>query len=100
MLLFHLKMFYMLYTKFEPLCAAFFPEVMKGLWAKKQAKMKRNLSDSAQKPNLMKERTDKSARGSEPEDNQVNLNKSLVFTVSTSLVVYDCQSLQEQEQLE
>ena len=45
-------------------------EVMKGLWAKKQAKMKRNLSDSAQKPNLMKERTDKSARRSEPEDNQ------------------------------
>ena len=45
-------------------------EVMKGLWAKKQAKMKRNLSDSAQKPNLMKERTDKSTRRSEPEDNQ------------------------------
>lgn len=90
----------MLCFKFEPLCAGFFSEVMKGLWAKKQAKMKRNLSDSAQKPNLMKERTDKSARGSEPEDNQVNLNKSLVFTVSTSLVVYDCQSLQEQEQLE
>lgn len=91
MLLFHLKMFYMLYTKFEPLCAAFFPEVMKGLWEKKQAKMKRNLSDSAQKPNLMKERTDKSTRRSEPEDNQVNLNQSLVYTVSTSLVVYDDQ---------
>lgn len=90
----------MLCTKFEPLCAAFFPEVMKGLWEKKQAKMKRNLSESAQKPNLMKERTDKSTRRSEPEDNQVNLNQSLVYTVSTSLVVYDCQSLQEQEQLE
>ncbi|TKY55168.1 hypothetical protein E2542_SST19582 [Spatholobus suberectus] len=46
------------------------PKVMKGLWAKKQAKMKRNLSESAQKPNLMKERTDKAARTSEPEDNQ------------------------------
>ncbi|XP_020227725.1 uncharacterized protein LOC109808935 [Cajanus cajan] len=45
-------------------------EVMKGLWAKKQAKMKRNLSESAQKPNLMKERTDKAARRTEPEDNQ------------------------------
>ncbi|KAL5186253.1 hypothetical protein HKD37_05G012151 [Glycine soja] len=45
-------------------------EVMKGLWEKKQAKMKRNLSESAQKPNLMKERTDKSTRRSEPEDNQ------------------------------
>ncbi|KAH1248743.1 hypothetical protein GmHk_05G012278 [Glycine max] len=66
-------------------------EVMKGLWEKKQAKMKRNLSESAQKPNLMKERTDKSTRRSEPEDNQVNLNQSLVYTVSTSLVVYDDQ---------
>ncbi|KAL2321875.1 hypothetical protein Fmac_026254 [Flemingia macrophylla] len=45
-------------------------EVMKGLWAKKQAKMKRNVSESAQKPNLMKERTDKAARRSEPEDSQ------------------------------
>ncbi|BAT76122.1 hypothetical protein LR48_Vigan01g239300 [Vigna angularis] len=44
-------------------------EVMKGLWAKKQAKLKRNLPESAQKPNLTKERTDKSARRSEPEDN-------------------------------
>lgn len=45
-------------------------EVMKGLWAKKQAKMKKNLSESAQKPNLMKEKMDKAARRSEPEDNQ------------------------------
>ncbi|XP_027331904.1 uncharacterized protein LOC113847180 [Abrus precatorius] len=45
-------------------------EVMKGLWAKKQAKMKRNLSEPAQKLNQMKERTDKAARRFEPEDNQ------------------------------
>jgi len=61
---------------------------MKGLWAKKQAKLKRNSPESAQKPNLMKERTDKSARRSEPEDNLVNLNQTLDFTVSTSLLVY------------
>ncbi|KAI4336103.1 hypothetical protein L6164_014673 [Bauhinia variegata] len=51
-------------------------EVMKGLWAKKQAKMKKNLSESAQKPDLMKEKPglekDKAARRTEPEDNQVN----------------------------
>jgi len=64
---------------------------MKGRWAKKQAKLKRNLSESAQKPNLAKERTDKSARRSEPEDNLVNLNQSLDFTVSTSLLVCYCQ---------
>ncbi|KAK7265717.1 hypothetical protein RJT34_33340 [Clitoria ternatea] len=46
-------------------------EVMKGIWAKKQAKMKRNSSsESAQNPNLIKERTDKAARRSEQEDNQ------------------------------
>lgn len=70
----------------------FLSEVMKGLWAKKQAKLKRNLPESAQKPNLTKERTDKSARRSEPEDNLVNLNQSLDFTVSTFLLVYDCQN--------
>ncbi|KAK7389035.1 hypothetical protein VNO78_23866 [Psophocarpus tetragonolobus] len=45
-------------------------DVMKGLWAKKQAKMKRNLSEPAQKPNLMRESTDKAERRSEMEDNQ------------------------------
>ncbi|KAK7347193.1 hypothetical protein VNO80_21720 [Phaseolus coccineus] len=44
-------------------------EVMKGLWAKKQAKLKRNLSESPQKPNLAKERTDKSARRSDSDEN-------------------------------
>ncbi|XP_061338637.1 uncharacterized protein LOC133285437 [Gastrolobium bilobum] len=49
-------------------------EVMKGLWAKKQAKMKRNLSESAQNSDQSKEKpeleTDKTARRSKPEDNQ------------------------------
>ncbi|KAI4343777.1 hypothetical protein L6164_011087 [Bauhinia variegata] len=49
-------------------------EVMRGLWSKKQAKMKKNMSVSAYKPDLMKEKPglekDKAARSSEPEDNQ------------------------------
>jgi hypothetical protein len=51
-------------------------EVTKGMWAKKQAKMKRNsLPESAQKSNQIKERiNDKTANRSEPEDNKVNLN--------------------------
>lgn len=54
-------------------------EVMKGLLAKKQAKMKRNESESAPKINQKKEMMDKPARRSEPEENQVNLNKDLDF---------------------
>jgi len=51
-------------------------EVTKGMWAKKQAKMKRNsLPESAQKSNQIKERiNDKTSKRSEPEDNKVNLN--------------------------
>ncbi|KAK7330454.1 hypothetical protein VNO77_24648 [Canavalia gladiata] len=45
-------------------------EVMKGLWAKKQAKMKRNLSEPAQQLNQMKEKMDKAARRFEAEDSQ------------------------------
>ncbi|XP_004508842.1 uncharacterized protein [Cicer arietinum] len=45
-------------------------EVTKGMWAKKQAKMKRNSSESAQKSNQIKERIDKGAKSSEPEDNK------------------------------
>ncbi|CAJ2664404.1 unnamed protein product [Trifolium pratense] len=47
-------------------------EVTKGMWAKKQAKMKRNsVSESAQKSNQIKERiSDKAAKSSELEDNK------------------------------
>lgn len=47
-------------------------EVTKGMWAKKQAKMKRNsLAESAQKSNQIKERiNDKTANRSEPKDNK------------------------------
>ncbi|KAK7291651.1 hypothetical protein RIF29_06964 [Crotalaria pallida] len=49
-------------------------EVMKGLWAKKQAKMKKNLPESAQKLDQVKEKSvlemDKASRRSEPEDNK------------------------------
>lgn len=58
-------------------------EVTKGLWAKKQAKMKRSLSEPAHKSNQMKEKMDKAARRSEPED-KVNLNQKFVFVSSYS----------------
>ncbi|OIW18357.1 hypothetical protein TanjilG_31497 [Lupinus angustifolius] len=49
-------------------------EVMKGMWAKKQAKMKKNLPESALKSDQVKEKSllemDKAARRIEPEDNQ------------------------------
>ncbi|XP_058749418.1 uncharacterized protein LOC131635923 [Vicia villosa] len=45
-------------------------EVTKGMWAKKQAKMKRNSSESAQKSNQIKERIDKEAERSQPENNK------------------------------
>lgn len=56
-------------------------EVTKGMWAKKQAKMKRNsLPESAQKSNQIKERiNDKTANRSEPKDNKVNLNLNYDF---------------------
>ncbi|KAJ1439022.1 hypothetical protein SESBI_02799 [Sesbania bispinosa] len=50
-------------------------EVMKGLWAKKQAKMQKNMPESAQKSNQMKEKMDKAARKFEPEDNQETKNE-------------------------
>lgn len=60
-------------------------EVMKGLWAKKQAKIKRNLSEPAQKSDQVNEKPvlemNKAARRSEPESNQVNLNQNLDFTI-------------------
>jgi hypothetical protein len=56
-------------------------EVTKGMWAKKQAKMKRNsVSESPQKSNQIKERiSDKSSKSSEPLDNKVNLNQNFGF---------------------
>jgi hypothetical protein len=57
-------------------------EVTKGMWAKKQAKMKRNsVSESPQKSNQIKERiSDKSAKNSEPLDNKVvNLYQNFGF---------------------
>lgn len=56
-----------------------FLEVMKGLWAKKQAKMKKSQSESAEKPERVKEKPDSlpetAARRSQPEeDNHVKLH--------------------------
>ncbi|KAE9610058.1 hypothetical protein Lalb_Chr07g0182591 [Lupinus albus] len=49
-------------------------EVMKGLWAKKQAKMKKKLPEPAHKLDQVREKPvlemDKAARRSEPEENQ------------------------------
>ncbi|KAL5064685.1 hypothetical protein RYX36_026422 [Vicia faba] len=45
-------------------------EVTKGMWAKKQAKMKRNSSESAQNSNQTKERINKEPQRSEPENNK------------------------------
>ncbi|CAL0325373.1 unnamed protein product [Lupinus luteus] len=49
-------------------------EVMKGLWAKKQAKMKKNLPEPAHKSDQVREKPilemDKALRRSEPETNQ------------------------------
>ncbi|CAL5198290.1 unnamed protein product [Lathyrus oleraceus] len=44
-------------------------EVTKGMWAKKQAKMKRSSSESSQKSNQVKERIDKEAERSQPPEN-------------------------------
>ncbi|CAK8563067.1 unnamed protein product [Lathyrus sativus] len=51
-------------------------EVTKGMWAKKQAKMKRNSSESAQKSNQIKERIDKEAERSEHEHEDNKERKS------------------------
>ncbi|XP_059443297.1 uncharacterized protein LOC132175376 [Corylus avellana] len=49
-------------------------EVMKGLWAKKQAKMKKNQSESGEKTERVKEKSETTARRSEQEkaDNHVS----------------------------
>lgn len=76
-------------------------EVTKGMWAKKQAKMKRNSSESAQKSNQIKERIDKGAKSSEPEDNKVNKSQPkfwfLMFLLSSSLSLLN---LHKQEHLD
>lgn len=55
-------------------------EVTKGMWAKKQAKMKRSSSESSQKSNQVKERIDKEAERSQPpENNKVNFNQDFGF---------------------
>lgn len=62
-------------------------EVTKGMWAKKQAKMKRNSSESGQKSNQINQRIDKEAERSQPENNKVKTNILLfffLFTVSIS----------------
>lgn len=79
---FPLKKFYPFSLNLN-LCVILVSEVMKGLWAKKQAKMKKNLSESesSQMSNQ------KAAGGrSEPDDNKVNLNPifDFFFTVSSS----------------
>jgi hypothetical protein len=50
-------------------------EVMKGLWEKKQAKMKKNQSESGEKTERVKEKSETTARRSEQEkaDNHVKL---------------------------
>lgn len=56
-------------------------EVTKGMWAKKQAKLKRNSSESSQKSNQVKERIDKEAERSQPpENNKVNFNQDFGFS--------------------
>lgn len=59
-----------------------FSEVMKGLLAKKQAKMQKGMVDSAHKLDWVKGKasfeTDKAARRSETEDKQVNLHHNIV----------------------
>lgn len=56
-----------------------FSEVMKGLWAKKQAKMKKNMVDSAdwEKGKTGLEIMDNAARRSEAEDKQVKKKSHL-----------------------
>ena len=83
MLFFTLRKSFMLCSKFEPFMCFFGSEVMKGLWAKKQAKMKRNLSESAHKSDQVKLKPgfemDKAGRRLESEDKQVNLSQNLVL---------------------
>ncbi|KAF1875539.1 hypothetical protein Lal_00006167 [Lupinus albus] len=57
-------------------------EVMKGLWAKKQAKMKKKLPEPAHKLDQVREKPvlemDKAARRSEPEENQPEFCKVIL----------------------
>lgn len=59
---------------------------MKGLRERKQAKMRQNVSESAHKPDWVKEKLglemDKVARRSDTEDNKVNLNQNNIFIVN------------------